>query len=104
MTNKQALQEVAQIPSLSDAAIEKAFLDSDSGLTDSGTYISANEQAIDEIAIAVLSNFLEASISEGGYSITYNDAIAKKIARLKLKWGIDQDEGKPTITDVSKMW
>lgn len=104
MTNKEALQEVAQVPTLSDAAIEKAFLDKGSGLTGAGTYSSANSQTIDIVAIEVLSNFLDANISEGGYSISYNNSIEKKIARLKAKWGIDAEVGKPVITDVSKMW
>lgn len=105
MTNKEALQEVAQIPTLSDAAIEKAFLDSDSGLVSGDTYVKPNEQAIDEIAISVLSNVLAvASISEGGYSIAYGQSLENKIARLKAKWGIDEDADKPSISDVSKMW
>lgn len=101
MTNKEALQEVAQMPTLSDAAIEKAFLDKGS-LAIGAAYVGANEQTIDEIAIKVLSNVLEASVSEGGYSISYNDSLEKKIARLKAKWGIDTPG--PAISDVSKMW
>ncbi len=102
MTNKEALQEVAQI-GLSDAAIEKAFLDK-GGITYGSEYVKANEQTVDEIAIKVLSNVLEANISEGGYSISYNDSIQKKIDRLKAKWGIDAGLGEPSISDVSKMW
>lgn len=101
MTNKEALIEVAQI-SMSDAAIEKAFLDR-GGLMHTATYVSVNERAVDEIAIKVLSNFLSADVSEGGYSIAYKDSIEKKIGRLKDKWGIDavEDLG---IQDVSYLW
>lgn len=101
MTNKEALQEVAQI-TLSDAAIEKAFLDKGS-LASSAEYVGANEQTIDEIAIKVLSNFLDADVSEGGYSIAYKDSIEKKLARLKQKWGIDV-VADPGIQDASFMW
>lgn len=103
MTNKEALQETAQIV-MSDVAIEKAFLDAGGGLISSGTYSSSNEEAIDTIAIQVLSNFLAADISEGEYSIKYNSSIEKKIARLKAKWGIDVVDDEPTIQDVSNLW
>lgn len=104
MTNKEALQEVAQIP-LSDAAIEKAFLDkaSEYSLSSSGEYSSENEKAIDAIAIKVLSNFLDADVSEGGYSITYKDSIQKKIERLSKKWGFSNND-RPEIRDISFLW
>jgi len=101
MTNKEALQEVAQ-EQLSDLTIEKAFLDK-GGVSAGAEYVKANEQTVDEIAIKVLSNIIEKNISEGGYSVSYNGAISAKVARLKLKWDIDQAAG-PVITDVSKMW
>lgn len=100
MTNKEALIEVAQIP-LSDTTIAKVFLDA--GMTDSGAYISANEQQIDFIAIEVLSNFLAASVSEGEYSIDYKNSIDNKIQRLKTKWGVDVTDD-PGVQDVSYLW
>lgn len=103
MTNKEALQEVAQIP-LSDAAIEKAFLDADTyGLQSSDTYSKSNEKGIDFIAIQALSNFLDADVSEGGYSISYKDSIQKKIARLSAKWGFSNSDS-PGIKDISYLW
>ncbi|MBC7948659.1 MAG: hypothetical protein H7Y42_12300 [Chitinophagaceae bacterium] len=103
MTNKEALQAVAQI-TLSDAAIDKAFLDASSyGLASSGTYSSSNEQAIDFIAYSLLSKFLAADIKEGGYSISYKNSIEKILLRLRDKWGfgVVESEG---IKDASFLW
>ena len=104
LTNKEAVLEVAQI-SASDTAIEKAFLDAkdDYNLTPSGNYVSANEEGIDWIAVSLLSNFLNADVKEGEYSVSYKDSIEKKISRLKAKWGFDEVE-QPGIKDASFLW
>jgi hypothetical protein len=103
MTNKEALKEVVQV-SISDASIEKAFLDAtDYSLSAADTYVSGNEEGIDWIAVKLLENFLDADIEEGGYSIKYKDSISKKIAALKDKWGFGFTE-ETGVQDASFLW
>ncbi len=99
-----ALLAVAQI-SISDAEVEKAFLDVlvSYGLDPGEVYDPENEEGIDMISVKVLTNYLDADISEGGYSISYKDSIEKKISRLKVKWGVGVIID-PGVQDVSYLW
>ncbi len=81
MTNSEALAAVVQIEQIPANAYEKALVDA--GLTGSSTYSSVNEKLVNTAAIAILSGLLYTSISEGGYSISFDSqAVQNKIASL----------------------
>lgn len=78
MTIKEAVIATLQITGYADGAIEKALLDS--GLNGEDTYTATMKQSIGLAAIEVLQGMLSlASVSEGGYSISYS------VAGIKLR-------------------
>lgn len=82
MTNLEALKAVVGVEGISDNSYSKALIDS--GIDGTGTYSASNESVVNISAINVLENFLLTSLSEGGYSVSYDrSAIEKKISVLK---------------------
>lgn len=70
MTNTQALQATLGEYQASANALEKAL--TDQGLSGLDAYTAANLDQVNLAAVAVLSSILVSSVSEGGYSITYD--------------------------------
>lgn len=87
MTLTEALVNEVQID-VSAATIEKVLLDK--GLIGTTVYDPAtHQQAIDMAAIDVLTKTVYSSVSEGGYSITFNrDAVLQRIASLYKKYDL----------------
>ncbi len=81
MTNTEALAAVVQIEQIPANAYEKAL--EDAGLIGGVIYSSIYKDSVNTAAIAVLSGLLYTSISEGGYSISFDrQAVQNKIASL----------------------
>lgn len=81
MTNLEALKATLGEYQANDSSLSKALIDQQ--LTESSTYTVDNKEAVDLAAIDVLNGILYSSVSEGGYSVTYNtDSIKTRIAAL----------------------
>jgi len=81
MTNLDALKAVVGIDGISDNSFQKALLDV--SIDGTGTYNAANKKTLDTVAVELLKNILVQSVSEGGYSISYDrKAIEAKILSL----------------------
>lgn len=81
MTILEALQAALGDYEAGGNVLSKALIDQ--GLTDTDAYTTDNKASVDKAAIAVLNGILYSSVSEGGYSVTYNaDAIKAKIRWL----------------------
>lgn len=100
MTNAEALQEVVQIE-FSDNAFEKVFSESD--LNGEDDYAKENEEAIDKLAIKLLSGPLPKRITEGGYTIDYGTAAKETVAFLTAKW-TPVVSNEPSVEDISNQW
>lgn len=82
MTNLEALKAVVDVPGISGNAYDKALIDV--SLTGSSTYSAGNEETINNAAVKVLKGFLLSSLSEGGYSVSFDrTAIENKITVLE---------------------
>jgi len=81
MTNLEALQSVVDIPQISILTLTKVLIDAE--IDGAESYVSGNASKIYSAAAAVLRTFMVSSVSEGGYSISFDrSAIEKKIAVL----------------------
>jgi len=81
MTNLEALKAVVQVENIPGNSFTKALIDA--GIDGTATYTSSNATSINAVALEVLKGLLISSISEGGYSISFDRAaIEKKIAVL----------------------
>lgn len=81
MTINEALAAVVGVSQIPAAVFEKALIDS--GLTGTDVYTADNADSVNEAAVTVLSGLLVSSISEGGYSITFDrKAVEAKIQSL----------------------
>jgi hypothetical protein len=81
MTNLDALKAVVGIDQISANSFTKALLDA--SIDPAADYSSGNKTSIDNAGAAILKDFLQTSVSEGGYSVTYDrKAIEAKISQL----------------------
>lgn len=89
MNNKEALAAVVSISGVSDSLLSKSLLDASIDGTE--LYTTVNREGIDKVAIEVLKSMLSvASISEGGFSISYDrEAIKGRLTMLASQYGID---------------
>ncbi len=95
MTNKEAVIAALQIIGYSDIAVEKALLDA--GIDGNGTYTPDTGAQIDSVAVEVLQGMLSlASVSEGGYSVSYS--VAGIEARIDYLNGRNGISAQPTVT------
>lgn len=89
MTNKERLISLLGFSPPANSA-EGALLDA--GITDAGTYSSANSTAIKTVAIEVMKVLLTTANTTNeltGFSITYDrDALMKRIAQLEEELGL----------------
>jgi hypothetical protein len=82
MTVLEALKAVVDVPGISSNSYDKALIDA--GIDGSATYLASNAQTINNAAVNVLKGFLLSSISEGGYSVSFDrSAIENKITVLE---------------------
>jgi len=96
VTNTQALQATLGEYTAAATALEKALLDQ--GLSGLDAYSASNLTQVNLAAVAVLSSILVSSVSEGGYSITYDrSGIEALIAAL------GGGGGQPKVTS-EKWW
>lgn len=100
MTNTEAVAAAILFTGYSQQALIKAMLDA--GVDGTGTYSAASKGAIDLIAVEVLRGMLGVtSISEGGYSISYNyNGIMERINFLNGETG---EAPQPKVAAVH-MW
>ncbi len=82
MNNKEAVIATLQITGYPDNAIEKALFDN--VLDGEDSYSINNKELVDSISINVLQGMLSvASISEGGYSVSYSiEGVKLRLAQL----------------------
>jgi hypothetical protein len=81
MTNLDALKAVVDVDLISDNSLLKALVDADIDPTDD--YSAGHKDAMDAAGVEVLKGFLLTSMSEGGYSVSFDrKAIESKIALL----------------------
>jgi hypothetical protein len=82
MTNLDALKSVVDIPGISSNSYDKALIDA--GIDGTATYLASSEQTINSAGVKVLKGFLLSSLSEGGYSVSFDrTAIENKITVLE---------------------
>ena len=97
MTNLEALQAVVDIDQISAASFEKAVIDA--GLLPTDNYVIASKDLLNAAGVAVLNGWIASSMSEGGYSISFDrKAIDAKIQALN---GVSGARG---IKNISNIW
>lgn len=101
MTIKEALQAAVSVSGIPDDRFEKALLDAD--IDGTGVYREGDKADVDVIAVAMLQGILVSSISEGGFSISYDrSAIEKLISTLKGEVVVKEKE--PSIQGLRNLW
>jgi hypothetical protein len=81
VTNLEALQGVLGEYAANGNALTKSLIDQD--LLGADTYTTDNKDAVNSAAIDVLNGIIYSSVSEGGYSVSYNvEMIKAKILAL----------------------
>lgn len=77
MTIKQALIATISIPGIDGNLVDKALVDND--LTGDSTYTKSDKSKVEVAAISALLSALHlASLSEGGFSVSFNFEAAKE--------------------------
>ncbi len=103
MTITQVLTLSVKTLGVDPQLIEKALIDA--GIAGSATYTAADELKVYAAEYKLLSSpvFVE-SISEGGYTIKYNNSgIGTRLAFLETALGLTA-RGTPTVQDASYLW
>jgi hypothetical protein len=83
MTISEALAATVLIENIPADSFEKALIDV--GLTGSDTYTTDDKVTVNTAALSVLNGLLYSSISEGGYSISFDRSAIE--ARIKALGG-----------------
>ncbi len=102
MTIREALLSVLDGITVSTTTIDKVLLDA--GITGTTTYTSLLIETVDLAAIEVLKlGLLVKSISEGGYSITYDtEGLLERLRLLSAKYNLPVPSvGQPKIRAVN---
>jgi hypothetical protein len=88
MTNKEALiRGVLGQFTIDDFQADKVLLDAE--ISGAGTYSPSNSKALDECALEILHTMCIQSMSEGGFSVSFNrQAVEGMIGQLSTKLGV----------------